>query len=69
MTGQELKVLVNSELDMRALQWLGRTMTMAERRDWWTSTQAGVENPYLLVVAGTEEDRQAVLKAARLWKP
>lgn len=69
MNGQEFKVLANHELDVAAKREMGRLMTFTERQQWWTSPQGGIEEPYLLVVTERTEDMEAVIKAAREWKP
>lgn len=69
MTGQELKALANSALDEIAKRELGRPLSPGERMRWWCSPQGGVDEPYLLTIGGTDEQRQAALDAARAWKP
>jgi hypothetical protein len=69
VTPHELKVMVNLELDASAQRHMGRVMTFHERRAWWTSPQGGIEEPYLAGFNGTNEDHEAILKAAREWKP
>ena len=69
MTGSLFKTLVNFELDTASFTRLGRQLDEAERAQWWTSPQGGIAEPYLLVVAGSEAERRAVIKAAREWTP
>lgn len=69
MTGQEMKALANDELDRAAVERRGRPLTIEERMKWWCSPQAGVEEPYLLTIGGTEEQRRAIVQAAKGWSP
>lgn len=67
MNGQMFKHLANLELDASAQRVLGRPLTFEERQRWWTTPKGGVEEPWLLVVEDGDEDREAVMKAAREW--
>lgn len=69
MNGQVFKEIVNYELDLSFFRHVGRDMTDEERRNWWTSPQGGVEEPYLLVASGTDDEMDAVAKAAREYRP
>ncbi len=59
MTGQEFKHLTNEALDAAG------PMTFTQRQLWWVTPQGGVKEPWMLVVDGSDEDRLAVLEAAK----
>ena len=69
MNGQQMKAEVNRLLDEAADRYDVAPMVHDERMTWWCSPQGGVKEPYLLTLGGTDEQRLAVVQAAKEWTP